>query len=254
MCLEVRKIFNINISDLNDLELDVYKYILENKEKVVYMTIRELADEVHVSTATILRFCKKNNFSGFSEFKSFLKSNLKEEKVSTAFEKIDYFDEFSKNMESINEQVDELKEVIKNKDTILFIGIGSSGAMASYAAKYMSYFGKFSIYIDDPFYPINTKSLNNSMAIILSVSGENSSIIGMVEKLKSLGVETLSITNKRSNTLAKLTDYTINYYISQERYYYEAGSSLEYNDVTSHIPTVYIIERLARNCRSNKVF
>lgn len=218
------------------------------------MTIRELADEVHVSTATILRFCKKNNFSGFSEFKTFLKNNLKEEKFSTAFEKIDYFDEFLENIKNINEQVDSLQELIKSKDTIIFIGIGSSGAMASYAAKYMSYFGKFSIHIDDPFYPINTKPLNNSIAIILSVSGENNSIIGMVEKFKSLGIETLSITNKRSNTLSKLTDYTINYYISQERYYYEEGSSLEYNDVTSHLPTVYIIERLARNCKSNKMF
>lgn len=47
------------VQSFNDLELIVYKYILSHKNEVKYMTIRELADAVHVSTSTIVRFCKK---------------------------------------------------------------------------------------------------------------------------------------------------------------------------------------------------
>ena len=47
------------IKSFNQLEMDVYNYIISNEEKVVYMKVRELAEEVHVSTTTILRFCKK---------------------------------------------------------------------------------------------------------------------------------------------------------------------------------------------------
>ena len=47
------------IKSFNQLEMDVYNYIIGNEEKVVYMKVRELAEEVHVSTTTILRFCKK---------------------------------------------------------------------------------------------------------------------------------------------------------------------------------------------------
>ena len=47
------------IQSLNDLELSVYNYIMDNKDKVRYMKIRELAAESHVSTTTILNFCKK---------------------------------------------------------------------------------------------------------------------------------------------------------------------------------------------------
>ena len=47
----------------------VYEYVVKDPEKVKYMRIRELADEVHVSTSTILRFCKKMGCSGYSEFK-----------------------------------------------------------------------------------------------------------------------------------------------------------------------------------------
>lgn len=213
------------------------------------MTVRELAEEIHISTASILRFCKKNDFAGFSEFKGYIKAALKEERISTAFNKIDFFDEFLNNVEDINTQVDSLKDILKEKETILFIGVGSSGSMASYGAKYMSYFGKFAIHIEDPFYPININSLKNTLVVLLSISGENDAIIGMVEKLKYLDVKTLSITNKKTSTLARLTDYTINYYISQERYYYDEESSLKYNDTTSHLPTMYIVERLARNTR-----
>lgn len=40
------------------------------------MTIRELAKELQVSTSTILRFCNKNNFDGYSEFKEALKKEI----------------------------------------------------------------------------------------------------------------------------------------------------------------------------------
>lgn len=61
------------IASFNELETSLYNYISQNSEKVVYMRIRELANETHVSTASILRFCKKINCEGFSEFKVKLK-------------------------------------------------------------------------------------------------------------------------------------------------------------------------------------
>ncbi len=40
------------------------------------MKIRELAEEVHVSTTTILRFCKKVGCEGYSEFRLKLKQEV----------------------------------------------------------------------------------------------------------------------------------------------------------------------------------
>ena len=57
---EDMKMFDVEqVKALNDLERMVYEYVVKDPEKVKYMRIRELADEVHVSTSTILRFCKK---------------------------------------------------------------------------------------------------------------------------------------------------------------------------------------------------
>ena len=57
----------------------VYSYVMEHKKEVKYMTIRELAEEVHVSTSTVIRFCKKTGCDGYSEFKVKLKQFFEEE-------------------------------------------------------------------------------------------------------------------------------------------------------------------------------
>jgi len=61
---------------LIETDIRIYKYIVSNIDKIQYMTIRELAKELQVSTPTILRFCNKNNFDGYSEFKEALKKKL----------------------------------------------------------------------------------------------------------------------------------------------------------------------------------
>ncbi len=64
------------IQKYNETDICIYKYIVSNIDKIPYMTIRELAKEIQVSTSTILRFCIKNNFDGYSEFKNALKNKI----------------------------------------------------------------------------------------------------------------------------------------------------------------------------------
>ena len=56
------------VKDLNELELIVYTFIVENMEHVGGMTIRDLSDSCHVSTSTILRCLTKLGYSGYTEF------------------------------------------------------------------------------------------------------------------------------------------------------------------------------------------
>lgn len=56
------------IQKYNETDIRIYKYIVSNLDKIQYMTIRELAKGLQVSTSTIFRFCNKNNFDKYSEF------------------------------------------------------------------------------------------------------------------------------------------------------------------------------------------
>jgi len=231
---------NDSIASFNELETSLYNYISQNLEKVAYMRIRELADETHVSTATILRFCRKLNCEGFSEFKVKLKMYLEEDKrtfiKSSQHSIVEFFERTIKG--DIDEKINEAAIQIQKAENVIFIGIGSSGILAEYGARYFSSLGKFSLYIKDPHFPIHSKFRNNSVTIALSVSGENPFTVNHLNLLKQEGSKIISITNNKLSTIAKISNINIPYYVTEE-YFEEAN-------ITTQVPVVYIIESIAR--------
>ncbi|QKE72822.1 MurR/RpiR family transcriptional regulator [Arthrobacter citreus] len=231
---------NDQIASFNELELSLYNYISQNMEKVAYMRIREIADETHVSTSTILRFCRKLNCDGFSEFKVKLKMYLEVEKktsVKSAHHTlVDFFERTLKG--DLEEKIKEAAIQINKAETVIFIGIGSSGILAEYGSRYFSSLGRFSLYIKDPHFPIHSKLRNNSVTIALSVSGENNFTVNHLNLLKQEGCKIISITNNKLSTIAKMSDLNIPYYVTEEY--------VDTTNITTQVPVVYIIEAIAR--------
>ena len=125
------------IQSLNELELSLYSYIMMNRKKVMYMRIRELADEAHVSTTTILRFCKKLKCEGFSEFKVRFKMYIEEENIKKVSDDASEIVNFLKGIDNsdLDYKLDRLCNMVKNANTVIFVGIGSSGILCKYAAR-----------------------------------------------------------------------------------------------------------------------
>ncbi|MBE6072129.1 MAG: MurR/RpiR family transcriptional regulator [Clostridium butyricum] len=228
------------IKSLNDLELILYRYIMSNKEKIVYMRIRELADEAHVSTTTILRFCKKLNCNGYSEFKVKLKLYLEDSKNNKVNGDksiiIDYFKKL--DTDELNEKIETICDLISSSANLVFLGSGTSGILCKYAARYFSAIGKFATYIDDPYFPTNYKTYENCVIIVLSVSGETKPVINLINNFKRENCAIISITNSENCTVSKISDLNISYYIHQEK----VGIS----DITTQVPVMYIIENIAK--------
>jgi len=224
------------IASFNELETSLYNYICNNGEKVVYMRIRELADETHVSTASILRFCKKLNCEGFSEFKVKLKMQLEEDKKtvlkSSQHSVAEFFERTLKG--DIEEKIKEAALLVAKAESVIFIGVGSSGILAEYGARYFS----FSMYIKDPYFPTHSQFRRNSITIALSVSGEGHSTVTHLHQLKQEGSKVISITNHKHSTIAKISDINIAYYVTEEWF--------ENANITTQIPVMYILESMAR--------
>ncbi|MGX6443753.1 MurR/RpiR family transcriptional regulator [Neobacillus sp. K501] len=228
------------IASFNELETSLYDYICKNSEKVIYMRIRDLADETHVSTSTILRFCRKLNCEGFSEFKVKLKLYLDENaesKIKSSQYALTEFVErtLKGNLEAV---IREAASLIVKSDNLIFIGTGSSGILAEYGARYFSSLGKFSMYVKDPYIPIHANYLHNSTTIALSVTGENQFTISHLNQLKQKGSNIISITNNKHCTIARMADMNISYYVTEEWY--------KKSNITTQIPVVYILEETAR--------
>ena len=72
----ILNIDDTTIKNLSDNALAVLRFIYDNILEVPDMSIHELAQRISYSTSTIIRFCKKLGFSGFSEFKYALRSEI----------------------------------------------------------------------------------------------------------------------------------------------------------------------------------
>ena len=62
------------IKSLSRPELNILKYAYENTDELMELSIQDLSNRVSYSPATVLRFCKKLGYSGFSEFKYALRA------------------------------------------------------------------------------------------------------------------------------------------------------------------------------------
>ncbi len=232
------------LNQFSELDYEVYNFILKNSEKIPYMTIREFANEAHVSTTTITRFCRKVNCNGFSEFKIRFKMEQESTKsIKQKFDSSSILDFFQRiETESFHKQLESIANIIAEKKQIIFLGIGNSGIIAEYASRYFCNIGIFATGINNPMFPINLEFPEESIIIILSVEGETDILIENSEIIKQCNSTVVSITNSKNSTLARISDYNISYYIQGERTDYKKMKV----DITSQIPAVYIVEALAK--------
>lgn len=229
------------IKSLNVLELEVYNYIMRHKEQVVEMKIRELAEAAHVSTTTILRFCKKVGCNGYSEFKlkykMYLNQTPKQAKVGDIGVLLDFLNRTESD--EFNQKLDEVASLLYYAQKIILIGVGNSGILAKYGARYLSSVGKLAQHIDDPYYPVPSGYYDSSVIIILSVSGESDQTMEQLKRFTSFNCVTIAITSSEMSTIAKMSDVTLTYYVPIDR------GNLEV-DLTTQVPVLYILEKLGK--------
>ncbi|MGL6009077.1 MAG: MurR/RpiR family transcriptional regulator [Culicoidibacterales bacterium] len=233
------------IEQLNELELEVYNYVIKQKEKILKMKIREVAQEVHVSTTTILRFCKKINCSGYSEFLFKYKQHLE---LSADVLKTDdnlLIDFLHKAKSQEYEQtIYDIASIIQYATKVIFLGIGSSGILAKYGARYLSSVGTVAQYIDDPFYPVPVGYYEGAVIIVLSVSGETKQIINQLRRFADFNCAVIAITNSESSTVARMADLVLAYYFPMDMLEYQVN-------ITTQIPVVYFLERIGKQVQEN---
>lgn len=158
---------------LNETDIAIYRFILNNLEITSFMNVRELAERTHTRTASIIRFCKKFQCAGFSDFK--VKLRLYIDKAESLNETADLDESLIINFmqrttEKIYQQkIAEVAKLLASKELIFLIGIGSSKVTAEYGALYFSSIFNMSVSIQNPLLnPVSyiTRDLANKICII----------------------------------------------------------------------------------------
>ncbi len=229
------------MSSFNELELSIYNCVVKNKDRLSRMKIKDLADEAHVSTGTVLRFCKKLGCSGYSEFKLRYREELDKNVVALEDMGEIALRDFIANInsEEFQENLDHAFAMLKDSKRIIFVGIGSSGILGKYGARFFSNVGRFSFHVEDPFLPILQELTEGTVTIALSVSGSTKETLSLANQAKERGSLLIGITNSPDSVLAKIFDCNIFYHVPKIM---ASGDT----NITTQVPVIYILETLAR--------
>ena len=178
------------------------------------MKVQEVADELYTSPASVIRFCKKLGFSGFSEFKAALKVEIFQSKGAQAEESrsTDFLKDVRKTIQLIQEEtIDRILEKIHASRRVEFYAAGSSRTVAAEFVKRLQIIGKPDFWYDDSsLMNISAKQVTEEdLVIAISVSGETSLVIAAANMAKSRGATIVSVTNLGSNTLSDMADENV---------------------------------------------
>ena len=233
------------VRSLTATELKVYEYFLQQTSQMVEKNVREIAKDTHVSPATVTRTVSKLGFENIWEIKSHLKKHVNRKANQTLYEPTAIVEEFFKRSltSEYDEQIKDAVDIILDSELVFFFGVGTSGDIASYAARQFANLGLNAFHIKDANYPFHlmTTSFKRFVIIVCSVTGETSGMINKVEAMKNLNSKIISITNTSHNTLAKLSDVNLAYHLTEE-----IVDPNHHINITSQIPAVFLLETLAR--------
>lgn len=220
--------FELNFSQS---EKQISRYILNNGEDVLSMSVKELSKKTYTSPATIVRLCKKLGLEGYNEFKikysaelQFDKRNKKRIDVNFPFQPNDNDETIAKNLLSMTKEVindthqlldfNNLKTVVDilyNAQEIDIYGSGNSILVGLSFQHKMARIGKNVNIRTIPGEQIFLTSISNEKkaAILISYSGETSDLIRFANILKTKKTPIIAITSLGDNQLSKLADYIL---------------------------------------------
>lgn len=242
-----------NIISLNTTEKNIYRYVVNHMDEVLQMNVRDLAEATFVSTATIVRFTQKMDCNGFNDFKNQLEKYRYGKKIPTVKEGYTILNRELHRMDDpkVKEKIRQFAEKISESGLTLFIGMGKSGYIAGYAARFMMEIGYNAMAVTESFYPLMRNRMEDLTIIAISSSGETIELVDQLEAYKDLGATIFSITGSEDSTIARMSDLSLNYSVPSE-----VLPSM--SKLTTALPVIYIIETIAsylieREGRTNEV-
>lgn len=211
--MNIEAMITDHYGQFNCTDRSIAAYILNNRDKVATLTIRELAEECHSSKSTILRFIKKLGIAGFSELKYILKWEETTVPANTTLYKEELINDISLNLEQLKKwNLQEICEAIDAANRIYIYGTGTEQKLcANEMKRYFWRVQKHMYVIDDEmdFHVLIPNLTEDDLVIIVSLSGNTPSMIPFAKKVVAKNVPLISMTRMKNNELAQMTPLKI---------------------------------------------
>lgn len=221
LTMKLEQMINENYRLFSEGDELLARYILSHKDSIPQLSITDLAERCLSSKSSILRFSQKIGFSGYTEFKNYIRWEILNQ-INRDNEK-DYGDIIKSQIEKTIDgiEIDYLKEVVREIDQSRNVYIAGTGVLhQNMAAELQRVFlgvgnnlQVIPLDINSSLHQLVVEQMTDEdMFIIFSSSGNNPIIkdslsIPLIKEVKILG-----ITASQSNWLATHANYNIHVY------------------------------------------
>lgn len=203
----------------------VIDYLIEEREKITNKTIKEIASETFVSPSILIRISNKLGYSGWTSFKkdflhevNYLDTHFQQIDANYPFTKKDSLTKISNKIGTLaQETISDTLHLLHHDDLHL------AAQLLNDANKIKIFASNINIYLAQDFVhklnrikkDISIITLDgeqlfqasnlekDTLAILISYSGENRTITSLIPILKHNDVKILSITNMGENSLSR---------------------------------------------------
>lgn len=206
-------------------EKTIAKVLLENPDAITHLTLAEIAQESGSSEASIIRFCKRMGYSGYSAMKEEFIRALAEGTESHA-EGIDMGDDmvtilkkvFQSNVQTLNdtlvlsnENYEKALDAMLKAKSIHFFGVGDAHAVCQLAYMKFSRLGiPGSAHSDVMLQMVAAGNLTEAdVAIAISYEGRSKNVVEAMKIAKEQGATTIGITKMNKSPLLKYIDISL---------------------------------------------
>ena len=216
---------------INNTEKKIIEYILERANSFSKIKLTDIANDLFLSSNTIIRLCKKLGYSGFSELKyDIINNNYEKVSDSNEHSHITIQNSILQTL-SLNkkETFKECATLIKDSNKVIIFSLGLSQYPALSFDKKLQYFNKICLVPEDR--DATTLFANNlkdgDLAIIVSSSGNTDIMRKISSIITTKNVSIISITGFSQNIVSHFSDISL--------YAYLKDYNIDGHDLTSRI-------------------
>ncbi len=214
------------MDSLKPSERMIAEFVLEHSERVVQMSISELARDVEVGESTVMRFCRALDYKGYQEFKLRLAQDLVEP-IAYIHEKIKFSDSiaqlaqktFQTNRAAVEntqksldpEMIEVAANALVNARRIDIYGAGYSFFTALDAKLKLTRPGLIAdAYGDAHLQAMAAATLTRrDVAIGISHSGSTKDVVDALSLAHKSGATTMAVTNFSPSPITKVSDVVL---------------------------------------------
>lgn len=210
---------------LSPSEQKIASFVLNNADKVQFMSISELAKMSEVADATVTRFCRTLDLNGFNLFKLELAkcTAIRPKKKNYQSKNDEILDIGKQCVEEACQAINETAELIdpalilravelfEKADRVICAGVGGSMIMASECAHLFSTISARFTAVSDSHLQLAVAATmkSNDVLLVFSYSGATKSGIELLELSKRYGTKSVLVTRFQASPMAELANLTL---------------------------------------------